>query len=155
MASALGDCANRLLDTAPLIMRAVRREMRSHRTPDLSVPQFRTLAFIRRNSNASLSDLAQHLDLRLPSAAKFVDGLVGENLITRQESATDRRRVALALTRRGEAIWAAPRAATQAQLLEILRPLAARELKTIHDAMNILHPLFAGDASVKAALEKL
>ena len=154
MASALGDCAHRLLDTAPLMMRAIRREMRSHRTPDLSVPQFRTLAFIRRNSDASLSDLAHHLDLKLPSASKLIDGLVNKNLIMRQESASDRRRVTLALTRRGDAILTSARAATQAHLTEILRPLSAKELKTVHDAMHLLHPLFAGEASEKGAAEK-
>lgn len=37
-------CAAELLDTVPLLMRAIRTNVRSHSGPELSLPQFRTLA---------------------------------------------------------------------------------------------------------------
>ncbi len=81
----LDECARQLLDTTPQIMRFIRAEMRSHRGHDLSVPQFRTLTFINRNPEASLSNLANHLGLTLPSTSKLVDGLVNQKIITRHE----------------------------------------------------------------------
>ena len=146
MPSALDNCARGLLETAPLIMRTVRKEMRSRRGPDLSVPQFRSLSFIRRNADASLSHLAEHLGLTLPSTSKLIDGLVKKNLVVRQESTMDRRRMALALTKHGNAILAVARAGTQAHLTEILRQLPARDLDVVYKAVNLLHPLFAVDA---------
>ncbi len=98
------ECAREVLDVVPLVMRAIRAEMRSHRTPDLSVPQFRALLFLKRNPGASLSAVSDHLGLTPPSASKLVDGLVARGLVARQVSPTDRRRVMLVVTPPGAAI---------------------------------------------------
>jgi DNA-binding MarR family transcriptional regulator len=139
----LEECARQLLDTTPQIMRSVRGEMRSHRGHDLSVPQFRTLTFVNRNPETSLSELADHLGLTLPSVSKLVDGLVNKKLITRRESTTDRRRLTLSLTKPGEDILRVARQATQDHLKNVLCTLSADELSTIIRAMSLLHPLFA------------
>jgi DNA-binding MarR family transcriptional regulator len=139
----LDECARQLLDTAPQVMRFIRAEMRSHRVHGLSVPQFRTLSFINRNPETSLSHLAEHLGLTLPSTSKLIEGLVNQKLITRRESREDRRRLTLALTKNGEDILRIARQATQDHLKDILRELSADELSAIIRAMNLLHPLFA------------
>ena len=105
----LDECARQLLDTTPQIMRFIRAEMRSHRGHDLSVPQFRTLTFVNRNPEVSLSHLADHLGLTLPSTSKLVDGLVNQKIIIRHKSKEDRRRLTLALTKSGEDILRVPR----------------------------------------------
>ena len=138
----LDECARQLLDTAPQVMRFIRAEMRSHRGHDLSVPQFRTLTFVNRNPEISLSHLADHLGLTLPSASKLVDGLVTQKIITRREAKEDRRRLTLALTKSGEDILHEARSATQNHLKDVLRELTADELSTIIRAMNLLQPLF-------------
>jgi len=139
----LDECARQLLDTTPQIMRFIRAEMRSHRGHDLSVPQFRTLTFINRNPEVSLSHLADHLGLTLPSTSKLVDGLVNQKIITRHESKEDRRRLTLALTKNGEDILRKARGATQNHLKEVLCELPAEELSMVIQAMNLLQPLFA------------
>ena len=138
----LDDCARQLLDTTPQIMRFIRAEMRSHRGHDLSVPQFRTLTFINRNPEVSLSNLADHLGLTLPSTSKLVDGLVNQKIITRHESKEDRRRLTLALTKNGEEILRTARGATQNHLKDVLHDLSVDELLMIIRAMNLLQPLF-------------
>jgi MarR family transcriptional regulator for hemolysin len=138
----LDECARQLLDTAPQIMRSIRAEMRSHRGHDLSIPQFRTLTFIHQNPEASLSPLAEHLGLTLPSTSKLVDGLVNEKIISRRESKEDRRKLTLALTKNGEDILRAARGATQNRLKDILHELPADELSVILRALNLLQPLF-------------
>ncbi len=139
----LDECARQLLDTIPPIMRSVRAEMRSHRGHDLSIPQFRTLTFVNRNPETSLSELADHLGLTLPSVSKLVDGLVNQKLITRRESTEDRRRMTLSLTKSGADILRAAGQATQNHLKDVLRELSADELSTILRALTLLHPLFA------------
>ncbi len=139
----LDECARQLLDTVPPIMRSIRAEMRNHRGHDLSVPQFRTLTFVNRNPETSLSELADHLGLTLPSVSKLVDGLVSQKLVTRRESTADRRRMTLSLTKSGTDILRAASQATQDELKDVLRELSSDELSTIVRAMNLLHPLFA------------
>ena len=82
-------------------MRSLRAEARSRRTAELSVPQFRTLAFVGRNEGAKLSDLANFLGLTAPSASKLIDGLVAAKFVSREVPSGDRRRVSLALSAAG------------------------------------------------------
>ncbi len=135
-------CAQEVLEVVPLVMRTIRAEMRRHRMADLSVPQFRTLAFIDRKVDASLSDVAEHIGLTLPSMSKIVDGLVMRKLVTRQTAPEDRRRMTLALTSRGRSALQASREATRACLAEDLAVLSERERETIEQAMTILRPVF-------------
>jgi MarR family transcriptional regulator for hemolysin len=137
-------CAQEILEVVPAVMRTIRAELRRHRTADLSVPQFRALAFIDRNAAASLSDVAEHIGLTLPSMSKIVAGLVTRKLVTRQTSPADRRRMTLALTARGLAALQSSRAATRACLAEDLAALSERQRETIVQAMEILRPVFSG-----------
>lgn len=142
MAKLLEICAHDLMDTTPNIMQSIRGEMRRGHGTDLSIPQFRALRFIQRNPDSSLSDLASHLGLTPPSVSKLVDGLVKQDLIGRQESFDDRRRLMLVLTHNGESIINTARASAQANLVKTLSFLSNEELNTVHLAMDILHPLF-------------
>jgi DNA-binding MarR family transcriptional regulator len=142
METLLETCAHELMDTAPKIFQSIRVEMRRGRGADLSIPQFRTLGFVQRNPDSSLSDLADHLGLTLPSVSKLVDGLVKQKLINRQEATTDRRRLTLMLTKNGESIVNSAQVSAQANLAKILSCLSNDELTIIHQAMELLHPLF-------------
>ncbi len=142
MKKLLDTCTRDLMDTAPKIMQSIRIEMRRGRGSDLSIPQFRTLLFIRRNPDSSLSDIANHLGLTLPSVSKLVDGLVKQQLVTRQESASDRRRCALVLTQNGESIVSSSSATAQENLAALLKGLSNDELQIIQQAMELLQPLF-------------
>ena len=86
-----------------MIMRAMRAEVRRRRLPELSLPQFRALAFIGRNEGAALSDVAAFLGLGLPSASKLIDGLVDSKFVIRETAPGDRRRVQLGLSPAGHA----------------------------------------------------
>jgi len=143
MSKLLDTCARELMDTAPKIMQSIRVEMRRGRGSDLSIPQFRTLRFVQRNPDSSLSDLADYLGVTLPSASKLVDGLVKQELISRQESTADRRRLTLVLTQNGDSLVNSARDSAQADLMQILGCLSEDELQTVHQAMELLYPLFA------------
>jgi len=142
MSEILNVCARQLMDTAPQIMQVVRVEMRRGRGTDLSIPQFRTLRFVQRNPDSSLSSLADHLGLMLPSVSKLVDGLVRNELVIRRESIADRRRITLALTLAGEAIVDAARVSAQTFLANSLSSLCGEDLEIVHRAMDLLHPIF-------------
>jgi len=130
------------MDTAPQIVQAIRVEMRLGRGSDISIPQFRTMRFIQKNPDSSLSHLAEHLGLTLPSVSKLVDGLVNQKLITRKESTTDRRKLTLVLTQTGTTIVDSARAAARANLAQKLKDIPDKDLETISQAMQLLHPIF-------------
>lgn len=142
MTTSADTCAQQILEVVPVVWRTIRTELRRHRTADLSVPQFRTLAYIDRNAATSLSDVAEHIGLTLPSMSKIVDGLVTRKFVTRQTHPTDRRRMTLALTTRGLNALEASRAATRACLVADLATLSDRQREIIVQAMEILRPVF-------------
>src|SRR4030042_6511601 len=91
------DCSARLLEVVPSIMRHIRHELRSHAMQGLTVPQFRTLNYLRRHPDASLSSVAEHLGLTPPTVSKMIQKLVEQGIIIRN-SALDRRQVRLSLS---------------------------------------------------------
>ena len=137
------ECARQVLDVVPFVMRTIRSNMRSHRAPGLSVPQFRTLAYINRHERTSPSAVAEHIGLTLPSVTKLLDGLVARDLVTREADARDRRRVALVITPAGAVALQAVHTATQSYLASLLSALSPQERDTVCQAMEILHRAFA------------
>jgi len=146
MTKLLDTCAQELMDTAPQIVQAIRVEMRRGRASNISIPQFRTLRFIQRNPDSSLSHLAEHLGLTLPSVSKLVDGLVKQKLVTRKESTADRRKLTLILTQAGAAIVDSARADARANLAKKLTALSNADLQTISQALQLLHPIFVNQS---------
>ncbi len=142
MVATTEECARELLEVVPLIMRDIRNQMRSQRTPDLTVPQFRTILFVDRNTGASLSDVAEHIGIALPSASKLVDDLIKNDLMSREEDPTDRRRVSLAITHRGRTILEASRKGTLTYLSEKLGGTSPSDREAIVKAMRAIRSAF-------------
>jgi DNA-binding MarR family transcriptional regulator len=139
------DCATELLEVVPLMMRVIRAEIRSHSSPELTMPQFRALAFLGRNEGAMLGDVANFLTLTLSAASKLVDGLVIANLITRDSDPVDRRRIVLKLTPAGQARFAAVRQASADFLARRVESLSDADRERIVDAMQILQRIFSDE----------
>ena len=135
--------AREILDVVPVIMRTIRMEMRSRRGADLSVVQFRALLFLNRNPGASLSTVAGHLGLTLPTVSKMVDRMVADRWVTRGDSTTDRRRITLVLTAQGQRLLATARRGTQQQLAEILGGLTPAECESVQRSVRLLQGLFS------------
>lgn len=144
-------CADEVLACIPAVMRFIRREMRGHRGERLSVPQFRALIFARLHEGASLSALAEHLGLSLPTASRMADQLVRRGLLERRPGTADRRRVALRLTRRGARVYEDARRATRAAIARELDALADAERRLVGGALRVLGRVFAGGAPLDGA----
>lgn len=150
MSKLVEETAHQVLDTVPVVMRTIRAEFRGQRSVDLSVPQFRTLAFIKNNDGASLSSLANHIGLTLPSISKLVDGMVSRGLVDRDEHREDRRRISLRLTPQGKSELEAAHSHTQAFLADKMSSLTKEELAIIVHSMQILKDLFGPVHSKKS-----
>jgi DNA-binding MarR family transcriptional regulator len=127
-----------------MVFRVIRAELRKHGAKEMSVPQYRTLAFVYRNEGASLSEVGDYIGLTLPTMSLLVDGLVARGLVSRRTDPEDRRRMTLTLTEAGRARRESARAATMANLEERLRQLSASDRSTITAAMRMLSELFTG-----------
>jgi len=141
------DCAHEILDVVPLVMRVVRKKLREHGAQLLTVPQFRTLSFISRKNGASLSEVADHIGLTLPSMSALVDGLVSRNFVVRRTHEDDRRRMDLTLTQRGETTLHSARKETQEYLKQRLEDLSESERVTVVKGMRVLRQVFSDGAA--------
>ena len=136
------DCSARLLEVVPAIMRHIRQELRSHAMQGLTVPQFRTLNYLRRHPNTSLSSVAEHLGLTPPTVSKMIQKLVEQGIIVRN-SASDRRQVRLSLSAAGISAVTQAREETRKQLAENLKTLSQEELNNLLVTLGILENVFS------------
>ncbi len=134
-----------IMDNIPLLMRLLRAKFREKRVGDLSMAQFRALAFVDANQGASLSDVAGHIGLGMPSMSKLVDALVNRKLLTRDMHGTDRRRICLALTAKGKRELDEAYQHTQSFFADKFSELTDGERTQIAGAMNVMKKLFALD----------
>jgi DNA-binding MarR family transcriptional regulator len=144
MAVSSEECAREIIDVVPLVMRVIRSEMRAQRGPDITVPQFRSLRFISRCPDVTLSDVAIYIGLTLPSMSKMIDGLVNRGLITRNPSSIDRRCIVLTVTKRGNEILKTAQDNTQAVITKTLSTLSNDEREVVVRSMLILQRSFGG-----------
>lgn len=135
-------CAVEILETVPSVMRFIRTQMRLYRGADLSVPQFRTLIYVSRNPGASLSALAEHLDVSLPGTSRLVEGLVRKRLLDRRIPADNRRMVALSVSHRGQRTVTRAQEATVKSLVGVLEVLSDEEREAIQSSMRTLRTQF-------------
>ena len=144
MRSPVAECAREVLDSVPIVMRAIRSELRKYGAREMSVPQYRTLGFVYRNEGASLSELADHVGLTLSTMSTLVDGLAAQGLVNRRENPEDRRRMTLTLTQLGRNRHEAAREAAMVSLEEMLRELSPSDRATVTRAMQVLRERFTG-----------
>ncbi len=135
-------CAGEVLDTVPLVMQFLRVEMRRSRGPGISIPQFRVLTYLNRTEGASLSAVADRVGLSLPAMSRLIDGLVSRDLVLREESPEDRRRVTLRLTSLGRELVRTARTGAQTRLADALAGLSASQRGEVVAAMQRLRLLF-------------
>jgi DNA-binding MarR family transcriptional regulator len=154
MTSISETAACEVIEVVPLVMRAIRTQMRQHRAPALSVAQFRVMAFVDTNTGASLSAVAEHIGVTLPSMSKMVDGLVEQKLLVRELNAADRRRMTLGLTPRGRTHLNSSRRSAQDYLARLFATLGEAESTAIVDAMTALRPIFSLERARLAENEK-
>jgi MarR family transcriptional regulator for hemolysin len=138
---ALHGCASRLVAVAPLLMREFRAEMRRSAPHDLSVPLFRSLILAANRPGATVSDLANHLGVTLPTASVAVARLAARGLLA--EPAPGKRR-SLQLTPDGARMVEQARVHTTAAFEQRLGALPPATLAAIEHALAALEAALGG-----------
>ncbi len=139
-------CAGRVIDTALLMVRCIRTRMREQ-LPGLTVSQFRLMAFLYRQRDASLTDLADHLGVTRSTASGLVDRFVRHGLATRTLNTANRRQVKLRLTRRGAAQFEVATRAARRDAMRRLAGLPPRQVRALCHSLDLLAGAF-GDTEV-------
>lgn len=138
--------ANVVMEVAWMATGYLRGVARREGTGGLSVPQLRTLGFLQRNQGASLSAVADMLGLTLSAASKLVDALVERELLTRESSPTDRRRVTLCVTANGKQILEETRERTLLQLEQLLEGFTEEERSAMMQSLEKLRGAFVAES---------
>jgi DNA-binding MarR family transcriptional regulator len=135
-------CAAMVMDTIPLIMRFIRADMRAIGATTLSVPQFRTLAFLDRHPGSSLSDLAEHLGVTPATASVTIERLVQQGYVQREHHPQERRKIVLELTQAGNQHLQQARIQTRRQIASLLDPLTPEQVLQIEESLLLLKQVF-------------
>lgn len=131
-------CAQAVLAQVPLLMREIRAAMRQAAPDGLTVPQFRALLFAQREPGGTVSALAAHLGVTLPTASVAVTALAARRLLKAQPDPADRRRRTITLTAAGRRVVEAAWAETAAGFARRLGRLADERLILSRDALLAL-----------------
>jgi DNA-binding MarR family transcriptional regulator len=135
-------CAAKVMETIPLVMRTIRADMRAQGSTTLSVPQFRTLAFLDRTPGASLSAVAEHLGVTLATASATTERLVQRNYVDRTHHPQERRRIVLQLTDDGKQHLHEARSQTRAHIANLLDPLTDDQIALLQEGLMLLKHVF-------------
>lgn len=134
------DIARRLLDVIPPSMQRLRLEMRSGRSGELTVPQFRVVAAIGRGLTRG-SELARHLGVSQAAMSKTLAVLVERGMVRGVTDSEDKRQRELELTRRGLTYYRSARARAQESLGRQIARLSEAERETLKSGLATLEKL--------------
>lgn len=110
------------------ISRAMKEKMsfKSNLT-HLSVVQIQTLFFLDSRQKVTMSDLAQHFLIELPSATSLINKLCDQDLVKRYEDKQDRRLVMVTLTQAGKSLLQLALQERKKKLEKLLSYLSTKE----------------------------
>ncbi|MEP7199352.1 MAG: MarR family transcriptional regulator [Chloroflexota bacterium] len=145
------ECAAKVVEVVPFVLRHLRAHIRSHKTLQFTIPQFRVLAYLHLNGEATLSELAASQGVSLPTMSKLVGSLVQRKLITREGHDIDRRKLKLQLTSDGRKAHDASLQSTRDYVASKVARLNETEQQRLTDALAVLQSVF--EPSVKPGEE--
>jgi DNA-binding MarR family transcriptional regulator len=108
------------LDAVADALLSVWDQARERMSTRLSASQLRALLAVEESPGVNLRRLAGRMNMILSSASRLCDRLVAAGLIDREPSRTDRREIALSLTRAGAALLAELRSERRRRLAGVL-----------------------------------
>ena len=111
----------------------------SSKIAHLSFLQIQTLAYLKHNNNAQMSEIAEHFHIELPSATSLLNKLVTLQLVKRQQDEKDRRLVRIILTDEGNNVLKLARNEKEqhvAQMLSYLTDTEQQELLRLMEKLN-------------------
>lgn len=139
------EAAGQIISAYTTIARWASRDFKRARVPaELTSTQFAILAHVDQLQRLTVSQLADRLDLTVPTVVRAVDALQRKRLVVRQRSVEDQREVMIAATPEGKRVRLELERARQERLARLLRRMSDEEVGAL---------LVGYDALARAALE--
>jgi len=98
----------------------------------------RLLQYIEKNEEATIGDLAKHLDVSHNTASEHIKRLIQKGYVTKQRSNQDERKVIVLLTEEGSNVLIRHTQLDQEKLRKVVESFSEEELETIQKAFSIL-----------------
>jgi DNA-binding MarR family transcriptional regulator len=140
--------ARRLLDITLLLMRSLAAEMRKGE-PGLTPMHVGLLAKIEAGET-NMSELAQHLSVRLPTISKSVKLLVERGWVERWVPEENRRVSMVRLTPEGRRVFAGTQRKAEDHVAGLLDTLTAAERKRVDSALAGLYKALSRQSGQQA-----
>jgi len=128
--------ATQLLHVVMLVMRSLAADMR--RAPTVIAPAQMGILMRVAAEPCTMSSLAQHQTVSLPTISRSVDMLVRRGWLERWIDRHDRRQSMLRLTAQGRAALRAVKRRTELHMRRTLAPLSAGERRQLVGTMKVL-----------------
>lgn len=136
------DTSRRLLEVTMLLMRSIAAHMRQSEQR-LAPAQVGILARLGEHT-CTLSDLAQHQAVRLPTISRSVSMLVDRGLVERRIPEHNRRQTLVGLTPEGRNALAAIKREAERHTASILADFSDAERRQVHAAAQLLSRALGG-----------
>lgn len=134
-------CAEALMALIPIFTGAMIEEVRKVEQPTrLTPPQARVLKLLTKVPYASLTEVADHLGVRKPTASVLVLKMVSQGLISRTPAGATR--IALALTETGRAAIETLQTALAGRMQTAIQRLTREECVQVLAAATLLNRVF-------------
>jgi len=143
------ETAREILEIMPLVMRAVAAELRSG--GELPAPAHFGLLLKLREQPRTLTELAAHCGVSLPTMSNSVSALAERGWVRRSGPMKDRRRVMLEVTAPGRTALDRVSRAAEGHLAEVLSPLNATSRRRLQAGLAVLRAVFAAAPPTGAA----
>jgi MarR family transcriptional regulator, organic hydroperoxide resistance regulator len=140
--------AREVLHAAMLLMRSVSAHLRQTTTHPLAPAQLGTLLKIGAGP-CTLSELARHQAVSLPTVSRSVDMLVRRGWVERTMDDTDRRQTLLGLTEQGRQKLADVKARAEQHIAERLSAMSSSDREELTAAAQLLASVFADRSASK------
>jgi DNA-binding MarR family transcriptional regulator len=145
--------ARDLLKVTMLLMRRLGARMRQGEKQRIEPAQIGILMRLSEQP-LTLTELATHQVVRLPTMSKSVGLLVDRGWVSRTIPATNRRQTIVALTAEGRRVLEKMRRHAERQVTELLSALTEADRRRVQGGLEILiHELAAGESNKKEGTE--
>ena len=134
--------AKQILETFPLVMRTVAAEMRQTGQDHLLMTSHFRLLWLLEHNTFSLSELAEHQAVSLPTMSNSITILEERGWAGRVRSETDRRKVVIEITQAGREVLAQKRHKMETRVSEIISALDDSEQEIVSQGLFILRDTF-------------
>ena len=145
MASRTDETAQELLEVTMMLMRSLSSSMRECE-PGLSPIHVGIMARVSELP-CTITELARHQSVRLPTMSRSVSLLVERGFVERTVSADNRRQSIVSLTSDGKRVLSRMKHHAQRHVARVLKPLNAAERGKVHTGLKILGRMLAPTGS--------